>query len=487
MLARSLASLVAALAVAATAAPAAFAGTADVTPTITGAGKITGTGDPEVVGCSQAPPVSSATAKACPSWKVSKASSVSVVLYASAAPGWELSGWTGCVADMSPYCEVTAPAGDAVKTWEPVAHFVDRKPPAVTDLRATPLAGNEGYFTVDWGASEPGATFKCSLDGGSWANCRPGMRMHLDENAHRLSVYGTDPSQNAGATAMVDMSVVDTELTVAPPQGAHRRSVEFEARSRTADRFECSLDGAPFDICALGSRGLSAPLSLPDLTEGEHTLRVRGKSGDTVDLFPAARTFAIDTVAPQTTIRATDGGFTLGSDETGVTYRCRIDARPYEPCDATVTLAPGAHEVEAFATDRAGNADPSPAALQWTLAAPPARAIDAAPGDTVVPAAPAAPATATTPATTSAPAVLPAIAPAPASLKVGYRYRKGRLTRLTVTGVPSATKLVVTVKCPRGKHCPKSPATVRKLVGKRLPKGTRLTFTAGAAKRTIRL
>jgi hypothetical protein len=328
------------------------------------------------------------------------------------------------------------------------------------------------------------------------------MRMHLDENPHRLFVYGTDPSRNIGATATVDVTVVDTELTVAPPEGAHRRSVEFEARSRVADRFECSLDGAPFDACALGSRGLSAPLSLPDFADGEHTLRVRGKSGDTVDLFPATRTFTIDTTAPETTIRATDGGFALGSDATGVTYRCRVDARPYEPCDATMTLAPGPHEVEAFATDRAGNADASPATLKWTLAAPAgggggsrapggnggngapggnggnggAGGIDALASGTGAPAAtprPASPA--------------PRTQPKRIAFKLRYRYVKGRLTSLKAVGLPRGAKATVTVKCPKRSRCPKSPTTIARLVGKRLVPGTRIAVTAGATTRTITL
>ena len=90
-------------------------------------------------------------------------------------------------------------------------------------------------------------------------------------------------------------------------------------------------------------------------------------------------------------------------------------------------------------------------------------------------------------ATTAPAAILPAPAVKPQALKVSYRYRKGYLTKLSVSGIPAGEKLKVTVKCPRKKGCPKSPTTVRKLVGKRLAKGTKLTFTAGKAAKTIRL
>jgi hypothetical protein len=512
MLARSLALLVAALAAGGVSAQSAFAGTVAAAPEITGAGSIVATGDPEVIGCSQAAPVSGATRKACPSWKVAKgAAQASVVIKAVAAPGWELDGWTGCHQEVRPYCEITAPAGDVTKSWTPVARFVDHAAPLVVDPKASPVAGNEGYYTVGWGDSEPGVTYSCSLNGAGYAPCKPGLRLRLPEGPHRLYVYGTDPSGNSGALAAIALPVVDTTLPIAPREGARLRSVEFEAQSRVADRFECSLDGAAFVHCGLGMAGTSTPLSLPNLAEGRHTLRVRGVAFGTVDLFPAERTFTIDTTAPETTIRATDAGFALGSDEADVTYRCRIDTRPYGPCDANVPLAPGAHDVEAFATDEAGNADATPATLKWTVAAPPAggptpgngtpsgngtpgggasgnvtpnddTSGNGAPNDVTVGGG------ASTRTTSPAPAGGAPRASAPRlAFSLRYRYAKGRLTALKAVGLTKGTKATVTVVCPAKRSCPKSPTTIARLVGKRLAPGTRISVTAGATTRTITL
>jgi hypothetical protein len=175
---------------------------------------------------------------------------------------------------------------------------------------------------------------------------------------------------------------------------------------------------------------------------------------------------------------AVAGGFSLGSDEAGVTFRCRIDGRSYGPCDADTPLAPGRHTVEAFATDEAGNADATPARLEWTVPEPPpALAPPAAPA----PAAPEPAAPATGPAV-SAPIATVA---KPRSFSLRYRYARGRLTRLQAVGLPAGTKLAVTVSCPKKRGCPKSPTMLKRLVGKRLARGTRITVRAGATTRTI--
>ena len=155
------------------------------------------------------------------------------------------------------------------------------------------------------------------------------------------------------------------------------------------------------------------------------------------------------------------GALALASSEQGGTFQCRIDGEPVA-CDARFTLpalAPGSHTFEAAAVDRAGNADPTPSRHRWTVAAP---------------------------------AVAPAAAPAPlqpaatprtvAALKVSYRYKNGRLMKLSATGGTGPIK--VTVKKP-GKRV--TATTITKLVGKKLPKGTKITVRAGNAARTITL
>jgi len=53
----------------------------------------------------------------------------------------------------------------------------------------------------------------------------------------------------------------------------------------------------------------------------------------------------------------------FASNETGATFRCQLDHRPYRPCASPriYSLKPGRHAIRVFATDAAGNSDRSPA------------------------------------------------------------------------------------------------------------------------------
>jgi subtilisin-like proprotein convertase family protein len=90
----------------------------------------------------------------------------------------------------------------------------------------------------------------------------------------------------------------------------------------------------------------------------------------------------VDTVAPDTAIAAgpaspttaTSAQFTLGSDDAGAAFECRLDGGAYEPCGATPAfggLAPGAHSFSARAIDGSDNEDATPATYTWVVEAPP--------------------------------------------------------------------------------------------------------------------
>jgi hypothetical protein len=230
--------------------------------------------------------------------------------------------------------------------------------------------------------------------------------------------------------------VVDTVLDAAPADGEHVSSSRFAAHTEAGSEIECSLDGGAYFRCG----GASGPLALPALADGRHTLSVRGRDGTDVDAAPATRTWTVDTTAPETSLP-------LGSNEPGVSFRCRLDGQDI-PCHPTFELAPGEHTFEAVAVDSAGNADPTPARHTWTVPAP----------------------TTVTVAT-----------PAPAPFDVFYSYNGGRLTRLVVTGAATPR---VTVKRPRKRAVE---TTVKALVGKRLPAGTKIIVRAGTNARTLTL
>jgi hypothetical protein len=99
------------------------------------------------------------------------------------------------------------------------------------------------------------------------------------------------------------------------------------------------------------------------------------------DLTPALVGWTVDLTPPDTRISGApadpttsrDATFSISASEAG-SLACRLDDEAWAPCTTVVTrgdLAPGRHRFEARATDLAGLVDPTPAAYEWTIAAPP--------------------------------------------------------------------------------------------------------------------
>jgi hypothetical protein len=255
-----------------------------------------------------------------------------------------------------------------VRAWQISTGSADPTPPAVTiDSGPTgPVAVTTPSFTF---SSEPGATFECRLDGGSFAACiSPFTTPQLADGGHTFYVRATDTAGNT-STAISQAFTVDTIAPVASftsgPTGTisgSSASFDFDATGH-ATGFECSLDGADFAACA-------SPASVDALADGNHTFRVRAHdaAGNLSDVV--SRTFAVDTTPADTTppVVTVDSGPSgpianaapsFGfSSEPGATFQCRLDGGSFAACASPFTtpqLAEGAHTFYVRATDVAGN------------------------------------------------------------------------------------------------------------------------------------
>jgi hypothetical protein len=452
---------------------------ADVTvaPSIAGAGTISALTRDGTRSCDQLPPVSDATVMQCagPAWEW-RASTSTAQIQASPAAGWEFAGWTGCPIPVGTVCSFLALPGHLT----PRASFEDRTPPAaVGHLSVRPHGDIEGNFKLAWTEPERGLRYRCAIGTDSYW-CLSGLLFGRKEGVHKISVHAVDKSGNAGPAATLELTVVETVLRAAQPRSPAVRAASFSAQSGVATAFECSIDhGAWFACGTPAAPNALTELKLPGVPDGLHTLRVRGSRGMIVDPSPANGAWTLDTTPPETTLVAVDGRLNISSNETGE-LRCRVDNRPFELCGPShvpADLGPGTHSFEAYAIDTPGNADPTPAKHTWTIA-PPAR-----PAPVPTPAAPRDEAIAEpiahTPLATAAPALAEPQRPA---LALRYRVRNQRVMRLAVDGIPAGAKLVVTVKRP-GKR--RTTTSIAKLVGTRLPAGTRITVRAGDQSRTI--
>ena len=167
----------------------------------------------------------------------------------------------------------------------------------------------------------------------------------------------------------------EIEITDEPDEVSRNRSpsISFEANRPVA--FGCSVDGSAFFSC-------SSPFTpLEPLADGRHGYAVRG-----VDLAGRVGTsetvlFRVDTTAPRTFIRThprktvrtrkrrarVTFGFT--SNESGVSFTCRVDGGFFRVCPATLSrrFKAGRHAIRARAVDEAGNVDPRPAVFRFKV------------------------------------------------------------------------------------------------------------------------
>jgi hypothetical protein len=140
----------------------------------------------------------------------------------------------------------------------------------------------------------------------------------------------------------------------------------------------CTIDaGLPF-IC-------TSPLTLIALKDGPHRLSI-GAVGITDTLAgPAARSFTVDTVAPDTEITAGPSDGSHVSDDKlqfgwtsrdAVGFECQLDRRPVSSCDSALSklVANGPHRFSVAAFDAAGNVDLTPAWRGFVVVSPYARA-----------------------------------------------------------------------------------------------------------------
>ena len=212
----------------------------------------------------------------------------------------------------------------------------------------------------------------------------------------------TYPAASGNSTVACDSITVDraapeTSITGGPANGGttsdNTPTFDFSG-SGSPTSYECSVDSTSnYGSC-------TSPYTTGTLSNGSHTFRVRAKDGaGNVDSTPAARTFTVNSVAPDTTppntmidsgpaqnARTNDATPTFGfsANETS-TFQCAVDSGGFSSCTSTKTIGPltdGSHTFYVRATDTSGNTDLSPASRSFTVdTTPPNTTIDSGPAN----------------------------------------------------------------------------------------------------------
>lgn len=287
------------------------------------------------------------------------------------------------LADGTHSFSVRATDGDGMSDDTPAEHLwsIDTVAPSTTMTESPPSADNSTMVTFRFTSNEMNVSFECSLDNAAFMACKSGdLFGPINDGTHAFAVRAKDRAGNVDASPAidawtVDTSTPDTTLLSGPVGAVASQSAEFSFVSPDAGEgatFECKLDGGNFAAC-------TSPASYPNLSMGEHTfsVRVRDSVGN-YDPTPATRTWVIDATPPETTITAGPSGtvpmasvsISFTANENIVTFNCSLDGAAMAGCTSpfnATNLAQGAHTFAVQATDEAGNTDPSPATISFTV------------------------------------------------------------------------------------------------------------------------
>jgi len=150
-------------------------------------------------------------------------------------------------------------------------------------------------------------------------------------------------------------------------------SAEENGQPAAGVHFQCSLDGGPWQSCG-------SPFNAASARQGDHALKVRAIDPQG-NVGPSVRTtWLVDLTSPSTRITSHSrhasarGVFTVrfvGSDPGGIrSFQCRVDKHHWKKCRSpyrSPRLQPGHHKISVRAIDRAGNVDPYPATVRFTV------------------------------------------------------------------------------------------------------------------------
>ena len=252
------------------------------------------------------------------------------------------------------------------------------RPPRPSITSAPDDPSNSASATFGFTDDDPTATFRCRLDGSSFAPCTSPITYNgLSEGNHTFRVEAVDAAGNESDPAQYSWTIDLTpppppEITSAPPDPSNSSSATFGfADDDHSATFRCRLDNDGFSSC-------SSPITYNGLGEGAHTFRViaRDPAGNessittyiwTIDLTPPPAPNI--TSAPPNVTASTSATFSFTDGDATAVFLCRLDAESFSACASPITydgLSEGSHTFRVKARDPAGNESPA-ASYTWFI------------------------------------------------------------------------------------------------------------------------
>ncbi|MDD2736637.1 MAG: hypothetical protein PHF56_22120 [Desulfuromonadaceae bacterium] len=273
-------------------------------------------------------------------------------------------------------------AGNVQSPVSAITVNVSNTPPDtfITSGPSDPSILTAGTFTFI--SSKPGATFECKTDAVAFVACQsPYTTATLGDGRHILTVRAKDAAGTYDPSPAIYSWTVSSSATLAVLSGVPLSpSAAINAVITVAGpgimSYQFQLDSGAWSV----EIPVATPISFTGLTDGLHTLRVRGRdaSQNTLQSIPTSVTWAVETTLPTTTIvqapatlsTTASNIITFRSSKQGTTFRCQLDGGSFAPCASPYVysaLSSGNHTFAVIGADLAGTGEPAPASYSWVI------------------------------------------------------------------------------------------------------------------------
>jgi hypothetical protein len=273
-------------------------------------------------------------------------------------------------------------AGNVQTPVSAITVNVSNMPPDtfITSGPSDPSIQTTGTFT--FASSKPGATFECKTDAVAFVPCiSPYTTATLGDGRYTLIVRAKDASgaydpSPAMYTWRVRSLAKLAVLSGAPSSPSAIRNALINVTGAGISSYQFQLDSGSWSVEA----PLATPISFSGLTDGPHSLRVRGRDSilNTLQSVPTTVTWTVDTTLPITTIVQAPASLSTSasniiifrSSKQGTTFQCQLDGGGFAPCASPYVysaLSSGNHTFDVIGSDLAGTSEPTLASHSWKI------------------------------------------------------------------------------------------------------------------------
>lgn len=250
----------------------------------------------------------------------------------------------------------------------------------ITSGPSDPSIQAAGSFT--FASTKTGSSFECMTDSVVFVACQsPFSTSALADGRHSLTVRAKDPSGSydpspAVYTWTVNNSARIAVLSAVPPSPSAIRNAVITVAGPGIASYQFQLDAGAWSAEA----PLATPITISGLTDGPHTLKVKGRDAllNTLQSIPTSVSWTVETTLPVTTIvrapaslsSSASGLFIFRSSKAGTIYQCQLDGGSFVPCASPYIfsgLATGSHAFAVRGIDLIGNSEPSAAGYSWMI------------------------------------------------------------------------------------------------------------------------